>query len=81
MREPIGACEYCGQEFMRRQSLANHEERCLGKPSSVRCAPIFDQPEQEEEKNVRAVSQEPQTRSRALTGIGSGVQVWRRSHG
>ena len=73
MKEPIGTCRYCGQEFMRKQSLAVHEERCSHRPTEIVAEPV--------KKPFWSEPQEAQTRSRAITQMGAGIKVWRPGHG
>ena len=75
MKEPVGTCRYCGQEFMRKQSLAVHEaERCPQRP-------LKESVEQEAKRPFWSEPQEAQTRSRAITQMGAGIKVWRPGHG
>ena len=78
MKKPVGACRYCGQEFMSKQGLTLHEERnCLQRSLKAEPAPVG--PRQEGAPWIR--EQEAQTGTRAITGIGAGVKVWRPGHG
>lgn len=87
MRQPVGGCRYCGQEFMRRQSLASHEaERCPERPREGRVMKADDERlNPDAERHMRNIAlekpQEAQMSSRALTGMGAGVKVWRPGHG
>ena len=78
MKGPVGACQYCGQEFMTKQGLAVHEtksctERPIQEPAEL---PVTCEGEVFWERN-----QEAQMGTRAITNIGAGVQVLRPGRG
>ena len=80
---PVGKCRYCGQEFMYRQSLYNHETKsCPERPDAGKRRPVKEEGPLilpwEEPAGIAPPEPEPDRSSRAITHMGQGVQVWRR---